>query len=497
LIQTFNPDQTNPNATLAHEVALHLDQLQAAGIEIEGSKFVKLICTFARQGHGALLDATLSSDQHPDVYEDVKLQERLLNSYIYAEDWPQVHRTLAVLTFAHDNPPIAGWNTLFKAYMHHGPGPLQKKLTTILSTMHKLKIPVTTDSIRHSYFTMLEPWRSGKLPSESNTALNQLYLVTRMWLDILQHGSNVPASCWDYILRRYGAIGHYDELERLSLWLAHYYSARSPTIPDSPFRRRSTVQLNLIFRPMMQRAIAEWYFKSLQWPERTFPPKKPLRELNLDIMGGDSVQKYEKSLRYLAGTETWARGLALLRVLGTLGVRLDTKGIYAACKHRLRILYGGGLSRRKQNRIAMEKNPHSLVRMLRYLKHVCRPLDAGSGAGTAFSEVPQEAVVRYPEGDPREAAAEYALRARMFGSTRPVDKRRRIRWLWRRKTMRMRYMDQAAGEDAHNFVDDEAHGAASKDNWEDQEPSWSQAREQYYYAGSAIERADGKQAEQT
>lgn len=222
---------------------------------------------------------------------------------------------------------------------------------------------------------------------------------------------------------------------------------------------------------MMQRAIAEWYFKSLQWPERTFPPKKPLSALS-DLPSDSELRG--KTLRSLNATETWARGLTLLRILSTLGVRIDHAGIYAACRHRLRILYGGGLSRRPQNRIAMEKNPHTLQRMLRYLRHVCRFM--GDGGPTA--QVPEELLQRFEDGESKEAAAEHQLRSRLFGHARPVDKRRRIRWLWKKQTMRMRYLDRAAAESVNILVDD--GGAAQGDM--DESTKWKLARDRYYYS---------------
>lgn len=414
LVQSFGPDSEDPNETLAREVTNQLDNLEAAGIRLQDCKFVSLVSRLAREGHGALLEAVLSSDQHPDVYEDKDLQIRLLRSYITAEDWSQVHRTAAVLSFVHDSSATVGWNTLLRAYMDYKIPNRNERLNTVLQAMRRLNVPVTTKSIRHSYFTLLVGWKTDAA-MHTRAEVSQLVFVTQMWLDALRSGSNVPARGWNYILRRFGRLGFYVDLERLCLWLAHYYS-HNLEISSATFRRRSKEQLNLIFPPMMQRAIVEWYFKSLSIDTSAQKQIPRDRSSKLGIAADLDIPPA------LSNTETWARGLTLLRLLGAHGLTLHAQSIKRGIRTRLRILYGHGISSKPENRVAMANNPHSLARMLGYLKHVWKPVRLGP----LFPDVPDVLLTKLPPWDRRGQAFEKMLRLRFGNANADALRRRRF-----------------------------------------------------------------------
>lgn len=429
LISEFRPDMQDPLDTLASEVTIQLDSLKAAKIQLQDCRFSTLIDQLARGGYGALLDATLSSDQHPDVYEDKQLQMNLLDCYLIAEDWTQVHRTLFVLALTHEDAAKEAWNRLFVAYANQ-PGPdRNSKLNNVLQEMNKLKIPLAAESFMESYHRLLPRWNPTKIPIYDPHHVNQLIFLTNLWLSAINAGSVVPTSCWDYIIRRYGAFSMYDELERLCIWLAQFNSDEKRT--RGSFANRSKYKLNKLFGPLMQRAIVEWYFKSLQFPDHVFPPRKPKKEV-------ETIIPDLSTPALLSQTQTWARGLTLVRLLETYGVRVDLYGVYLSCRHRLRLLYGAGLSKRRMNRVAMEKNPHTLQGMLRYLQIVWKPFRLQFSSLLPFSDLDIK--------DPGFAAREYKIRRQIAGYTRPEDRQKRIQWMVKKRGMRMRYLDRYRGE---------------------------------------------------
>lgn len=414
LVRSFGPESVDPNDTLAREVYNQLNNLEAAGIKVQNCKFVHLVSKLACEGHGALLEAVLSSDQHPDVYDDKDLQIRLLRSYIIAEDWSQVHRTAAVLTFVHNTSAIIGWNTLLRAYMDHKTPNRNERLNMVLQAMRGLNVPVTTKSIRHSYFNLLVAWKASTAMN-TRSEVSQLVFVTQMWLDAQRSGSNVPARGWSYILRRFGRLGLYVDLERLCLWLAHYYSHKADA-SSATFRRRSKEQLNLVFPPMMQRAIVEWYFKSLSIRSR------PLKRIPHNTFGSRRMAADLDIPPVLLNTETWARGITLLRLLRARGLTLHTQSIRRGVRTRLRILYGYGISSKPENRVAMANNRHSLARMLGYLKHVWEPFRLGP----LFPDVADVLLTKLPPWDRRAQAFEKILRHRFGNADADALRRRRF-----------------------------------------------------------------------
>lgn len=416
LLKSFKADTSDPFAALAQEMAVQLDQLKAANIEIAPCKFTALVLKLVRDGQGVLLDAVLSSDQHPDVYEDEDLQVRLLQFHLAAGDMAQVHHALAVLTIGHQNLACQGWNSLLQAHLGSKTPDRLSSASRVLSMMRRLQVPVSVKTMRMSYFDLLNPPKPGKRVSHNPEATQKLHFVSRMWLDGLTSGLNVPASSWNGIIRHYGRRGLYSDLERLALWLAYHYSNRAKYVANSAYRRRTVRQLNLVFPPMMQRAIVEWYFQSLQYPALALAPApRIISNGDAQTLGLSTLSRSELP-PVIADAPLYLRGLALLRVLHRYGLRVDSSDVRRAVSQRLVILFGDGVSAKKANRVAARENPHRLQTVVKAVQEIWRPV------GTLF-HIPASLLVESKAAD-HDRRAENMLKRAIFGEAKVVRRMR-------------------------------------------------------------------------
>lgn len=358
----------------AEDLSARITQLGKANVQLSPCVYVQLIRRLAAEGRAGMLDAILRSDQHPDVFEDGKLQRQLLEQYIRTQDWPQVHRTLTILTAFHDEPEVEGWNILLRSYMTSGNIKLVHGLFT---DMQAKKIKVTTATVQCSFFKLLRPRNSGKRPMSLTKHFDDLSFVTVMWLKIIRFGGHVPAAAWNQIHNYYGMEGRLHELERLTLWLVSFYTRQALPVSandaaaTSGFRRITlsrgrrapnvgrTGGLKSIFGHVRQSAIISWGFKTIAWG-----PKKLENLRRLDALSPSA------NVTNLGSYETWARGVALLKAMEQRGFPIHRSTVCTAVRQRLLILFGPGRSNQLDNREAVANNTMSLRYMIRYLNGV-------------------------------------------------------------------------------------------------------------------------------
>ena len=353
------------------ELAQHLQRLEEADVTIDDKVFTVVVRKTAYDQNQQMMDAILENDQHPDVYDDWDLQQRLLIQYVAQLNWTQVRRTLLVLSIFHHRPPQEAYNIVLREFMKN-----QKwhMVDAVVRDMLSQNVKITPITIRHSYFTLLRPRRKGRQPVQSINphSIDDVSFLTRMWQRILRHGGKIPITAWKQILIFYGKEGRIRELENLCLTIVNLYSHYSrPTSGRMAFHRgRNYVTLQrlgvkrqgqlpvsrsvssllaLLFNARMQRAIVEWGFKTLGKPmwrqNRTSP-------FDQNSTATENVPS------------DWDRGLRLLRALRRRGLVLYIPSIYASCRTRFKILFGPGVSNKPENRLAVENNSHKLEHMI-------------------------------------------------------------------------------------------------------------------------------------
>lgn len=100
----------------------NLDQLKFGGTKLANTKYCQVVEQLTRAKNAQLLYDVAACDQHPDVYDDWKLQESLVAQYQAMGDQRQIRRTLHVLTVTDTDlmARVHSWNVILRASITRG-----------------------------------------------------------------------------------------------------------------------------------------------------------------------------------------------------------------------------------------------------------------------------------------------------------------------------------------------------------------------------------------
>jgi hypothetical protein len=316
--------QISLNAGIPSEICRRLELLKELGIDHGSSTYARVIASLATQGKATLLSDVLASDQHPDVFEDADLQEKLLGQYYRVSDWRQVDRTLAILRvanqeFLYDEPlsmQETSLNVLLRSVLRVGDWP---GVIKIIGQVKLRGCRLTTRTLRCMHHTILSKRQAGESP-RVNEHFDDIGFLLSLYQTAKNAGIQIPPTFWREPIRRLGQLGRWSDLERMAFWLAARYSQHRAT-----FKRVIVVEEHLIsriFSPSFQEAVVEWAF---------LHPKSRLRlsetpsKLDFEARQSDSN---------LVGFE---RGVKVLRMLrDQYGVLVDETHVRIACLRSLR-----------------------------------------------------------------------------------------------------------------------------------------------------------------
>lgn len=367
-VTEVGPRTLREMAVRAHggqDILNKIRQLQKAGISVGNSVFSRLIQKLASQNRDILLSDLLQSDQHPDIMEDVRVQESLLVSYYMARDWRQYNMALALLMeIAPDAPDL--FDTHFRKYIAAREWGMASHLVDELAVRGKC---LSEQSIDFMAAQVLSPRRQHHGPQQRwyLSPHKQLVFVFRILQRVVPAGAYVSAAFWMEMLKRMGMGNYWDELGECSRWLVRQYShpakrelepwARSRLFkfishpdPQSTDDQSGRI-LDLIFTPLTQKAIVTWGFK-------------------FRLHSGTRAKFYIRHRETGKLLIPWVRGLILLRELERAGLRLHLPSIQHATRMRLAQLFSRyGLSGEPVNRRLRRENPFSLRRVLRDVGH--------------------------------------------------------------------------------------------------------------------------------
>lgn len=327
-------------------VSSRINQLKTLGISISPLIYSRAIEHFATKGLSRYLEGLLHCDQHPDAYQDAKLQEELIASFARNGDWDQYHRTLQIRSLAAWSPSSERWNLRLRAEMTLGN---HKEVERILEHMRADKIFVKSKSIAHLLATRLRRRRRGRRPMTvlgltNRGKHNDLNTVIRMLIGIIESGNHVPVIHWREIIRRLGMLGRIDDVRSVALFLTTWYAPQQkfPLSRPSPYHIPSQVStshplhpLRVIFSIPFQRAVVEWGFISSlhRKPNHSHDPRRAV------------IPALDPSLPKITA------GITLLKLLSQRGVHIDGPSVRKALFNRLITYYGPGKSDRKYNRL--------------------------------------------------------------------------------------------------------------------------------------------------
>lgn len=338
-----------------------MSTLRTAKISITHCAFSQALQKFASEDRQQLFNVLLQSDRHPDTYDDLELQRRLLTTFLEQQRLPDAQATVEIITMTEPDPERASWNLLLQTYCSSSS---HDHIMQILNDMQVRRVPLDDASLGILHHMCLRTRSRGKRPkswvNDNGQQLDDLAFVTNVFRVVARSGQEIRPNRWHEQLRRYGMSGRIRGLENLCTWLVETYSSqpaqqgnpdpqltssisqslRSPTgLPKS----HPLHPLNMIFRGSLQRAIIAWNFKSAL--------------LSAETDSGPGGRQLEPSPRTRSSTmrrrwepEPWARGLGFLRYLRSRGVSIRTDLVRKEVILRLWILYGPGRSTLRSNR---------------------------------------------------------------------------------------------------------------------------------------------------
>ncbi|KAH8704169.1 hypothetical protein BGW36DRAFT_370787 [Talaromyces proteolyticus] len=323
--------------------------LRDAGVTIRDCAFTRVLEKLAMDNKDIVLEDLLRSDQHPDVFEDVALQEHFLCSYLMARDWRLYNLTKAILNdVAKDNLDNIQFRVSITASEWSAAADIAGKILLDGNALSE-------ESINYMFNNLLSPRRSGKHPAyKIDPQVDEMAFAIRILKMALKLQSDFNPSYWVELLLRLGKNRHdqWDKIHHLCVWLARHYA-----VQDSPFLQslsrskgvdaetllaKHRTESRLIFNPRLQMALIAWGFKLELWHlEHEMP----------DNQGGQVIR--------------WMRGLLLLRELEQMGITIYPSFVRRGCRERLQVLFGAaGLSNRPWNRSIRQRNPFTLSHVL-------------------------------------------------------------------------------------------------------------------------------------
>ncbi|KAI9823036.1 MAG: hypothetical protein M1832_002690 [Thelocarpon impressellum] len=339
-----------------------IDQMRAAGISIGSSRFSRLVEKFAVENEAHLLEQLLASDQHPETLEDQQLQESLLASHMAAQNWRKMKTSLIIQTAFSKQPHIERWNLLLRGHL------ALRRLNAARQTLDEMLvggIPVSAISCKALLQSVLRPRNPGKRPVSCapHHQEDDLSTIINMLMGIVQSGRSLPPTSWKEIFLRLGQTGRLDELERLAIWLAAFYSPQTaeaayarfsphrtlprtrlpsatPSVPKTLSPSHPSHPLRQLFPANFHRAVIAWGFLS--------PPASLSTTTTLTSPSHPSP--------LTTTSPPWTRGLRLLATLRSYGVAIRTPVLRKAFQQRLLVLFGPGTSSRPANRLARARN---------------------------------------------------------------------------------------------------------------------------------------------
>ncbi|KAL1971623.1 hypothetical protein VTN31DRAFT_2244 [Thermomyces dupontii] len=334
-----------------------INALRRAGIAVRDTTFTRLVEKLASENREVLLQDLLESDQHPDVLEDVRLQESFLCSYYLARDWRQYNLTLTILSnICKDSGELH--NIHFRKHITAEEWAAASKT---VDELHRMGHTLSPQSIEFMLDRVLTPRVHGRGPqlvSRSTPVDEEAFLIRNLQQVARFSSTKINPSLWLELLKRLGMAAHcrWEELRSLCLWLAteHYAVredspllhsvARTRNVPVNKLVTENKAMLRSIFTPQMQMAIVTWGFRMRL--------RQPHNDDNHSEDGED-------------GLVPWTRGLLLLRQLLNAGVDISHAHVRRASRQRLAVLFGRPrYSTRRWNRLLRRENRYDVRRVV-------------------------------------------------------------------------------------------------------------------------------------
>ncbi|KAI1423719.1 hypothetical protein F5Y12DRAFT_511570 [Xylaria sp. FL1777] len=187
-----------------------ISQLREHGISIVDSNYLHIILYLAKRNDNELLYDLLQSDLHPDVFDDLNLQTRLVDSAANTSDWRTLNLLLVsrLVVFERSAREVANKILRLRFERRGQDGVLQ-----ILEHMKARNIPLNFEEANHIYESLLADYNHDGRILASEPALFYLSIFNQLKsMDV-----PVPLSHWKLIMLSMARRGQLEDLARLSV----------------------------------------------------------------------------------------------------------------------------------------------------------------------------------------------------------------------------------------------------------------------------------------
>lgn len=334
-------------------------QLEIAGISIPDTGYAKTIQHFAKTGDDELLMRLLQCDIHPDVFDDIELQARLMESSAASGDLSTYTLLLASRLACVNDVTRVTVNTMLRMHL------LKQNYRAVLHILDDVRgVGIVPDAKTcRAIFSWIHMEVSPRT-TESNARQVKYALVICQRLSAMD--APVPVSCWSRIAYALGRNGRLEDLRSLTAELVDYYTTRQSSrpgfiainkldVPSTLTRPLAGVD-NLIglyipydtppslpLHPLSRIFSSKWQTDFLRWSFRQMP------------------QRPESSRMIVQQRTTVAKAIDTLRMLRERGIRVKVDNLRKALFIRLAELYGDSPAARNNQEKSREANVFSLT----------------------------------------------------------------------------------------------------------------------------------------
>ncbi|ORY12941.1 hypothetical protein BCR34DRAFT_562861 [Clohesyomyces aquaticus] len=389
--------------------------LREAGIAVKPSVFSLALEKFATERKFGLVRSILDSDQHPDVFEDTALQRTLLDHYLEQYDWPQAHRTLAILTLFYNDPCAESWNLLLQARIKQR-NPAQ--IMRVLEDMRAQEIFLSRESIL-ALRSILRRRQRGRRPvGVSSVAANfdELRFVARIYMMVMEAGIGyITPLDWREMLRRYGMLLRVREQRRLLFWLFSWYAprdkgkltnypkssfadialfklrqrSRDPSLyfntPETVDQNQDSHPLRQLLSPQFQRALIIWGFKA------GILPNAPYEQSLFTSVASKPHFRKRLLKKGVMKRLDWSIGLQTLVELRDAGLNVNPTLVVNVLQQQFNLLFSRGRfmkergiyvrTKNLENRLMKRLNRKSYIEYVHQVNNIWgKPLLQGSAS---------------------------------------------------------------------------------------------------------------------
>lgn len=342
----------------ASEFDLKLKNLRDMELAISDAIYCRLLIKLAREGPENLYEALLASDEHPEAFEDSATQQALLASFLDTGDLVNAQVTLLGLSLRGGVAQARAWNCLLQHHVKH------RQFRLVAGTSQQIQalgIVIMGSTLASMYRYLLPERNPGHAPPQDMLdeylGVPPLQFVTNASMYAAERGIEVRPYLWIELMKRYGMLQKWEELEQLVHWLPKFYRTRPKSYRTITLENGRKVNVNVplwtIFSSSMRGALIVWGF-------RRATTKKLLTATDSSQTGHSHI---------------WARGILLLKKLNEEGLHKPEMQTSPALVRKVLLkqmwtLFGPAYSTKNINLLARKCNRLGLAHFIQHADEI-------------------------------------------------------------------------------------------------------------------------------